>query len=281
MLSLDMSYGVVRVRTALREGGPARFLLLHGNPGSMLDLALLFRPLGELGALVAYDAPGFGRSPEPKAGAAFGLDGLAELAVRMLDHLGWSDAVLVGHSHGGGVAQRVAHRFPDRVRSLALLGTLGTPAHLTYRLFPLPGAATVLSLAGGLIPRLPLPVARAFVRAFMDLNFAPAKATDEAVDLEVALLRDRPWVLRNMQRLTWGRPCDTLGREASRLRARTLFLHGEEDRIVPIRYAEGVYVRMVRAGCPARFVTFERVGHMVAAQAPDRCVREIQAYLLT
>lgn len=276
-ISLTTGTGPVQV-TALRTEGsrPLRFLLLHGNPGSMLDLAPLFEPLRSIGDVAAYDAPGFGRSPGPADPRGLGLDAFAELVVGMLDHLEWADAILVGHSHGGGVAQRVAQRWPERVRGLVLLATLGAPAHLTYRLFPLPGVEAALSVAGRLLPHLPRPVGEGLVRYFMNETYAPAQVDLEAVRKQYAFLVSYPHVLKNMARVTKGSPCEVLEAGAHDIRIPTLFVHGAADPVVPIGHARGIYERMERAGRPARFVAIDGVGHMVAEQDPDSCVRAVR-----
>lgn len=52
------------------------------------------------------------------AGPAYGGEDLADDAITVLDALGWTGAHLFGHSMGGLLAQRIAIRHPDRVRSL-------------------------------------------------------------------------------------------------------------------------------------------------------------------
>jgi len=277
---LSVAAGDVEVVTSTRDSaGDERFLLLHGNPGSMLDLARLFAPLGTMGEVAAYDAPGFGRSPTPAREEVLALESSAELALRMLDHLGWSRAVLIGHSHGGGVAQRVAERWPDRVRALVLLGTLGAPAHFSYRVLPLPGVETFLSLVGQVLPRLPERTKPTLVRYFMDLNYAPGRATPEEVVDEVALLNASPNVLRNMARVTRGNPCALLDARAPKITAPTLFLHGTKDAIVPMRYAKRIHERMQQAERQTRFVPVEDGSHMLAAQVPERCADAIRELL--
>lgn len=267
--------------------GRRRFLLLHGNPGSMLDLAGLLEPLLVDGDVATFDAPGFGRSDRPDGDRpdsdrpdselAFDIDAMADVAVAMLDHLEWNDAVLIGHSHGGGVAQRVARRHPDRLEALVLLGTLGIAPHLTYRLFPQPGVETLLAMAGQLLPALPSAVGVPLVRAFMNATYAPLRASEEQVAEEHALLVDRPHILRNMALVTRGNPCARLASGAPRISVPTLFLHGTADPVVPIRYAEVTHARM-RSGS-TRFVPLEGLGHMLALEAPERCTEEIRGFV--
>ncbi|MEV7945777.1 alpha/beta fold hydrolase [Streptomyces rubiginosohelvolus] len=70
-------------------------------------------------------------------GAAYTAEDMADDAVAVLDALGWESAHLFGHSLGGVVAQRVALRHPDRVRTLTSsaalpsdVGGLGALRHL-------------------------------------------------------------------------------------------------------------------------------------------------------
>ena len=80
------------------------------------DLAL---NLGEEHQLVGIDLRGRGDSEKPESG--YGLGAHAGDVVRVLDHLGLEDAVLVGHSMGAFVGLQVALSNPDRIRALVLL----------------------------------------------------------------------------------------------------------------------------------------------------------------
>ncbi|QHY98765.1 3-oxoadipate enol-lactonase 2 [Streptomyces sp. S4.7] len=70
-------------------------------------------------------------------GATYTAEDMADDAVAVMDALGWESAHLFGHSLGGVVAQRVALRHPDRVRTLTSsaalpsdVGGLGAFRHL-------------------------------------------------------------------------------------------------------------------------------------------------------
>ncbi len=49
---------------------------------------------------------------------------MADDAIAVLDALGWESAHLFGHSMGGQLAQRIALRYPRRVRSITSSASL-------------------------------------------------------------------------------------------------------------------------------------------------------------
>lgn len=70
---------------------------------------------------IAMDNRGAGRSSIPTQ--TFTLEDMADDAVAVLDHYGVRDAHIVGASMGGAIAQILAVKHPDRVRSLTLACT--------------------------------------------------------------------------------------------------------------------------------------------------------------
>ena len=103
-----------------RNGDAHRVLCVHG----WLDNAASFSRLAPLLAgcdVVALDLPGHGRSAHRGAGTLqYFVEYVADV-VAALDALGWDDAVLLGHSMGGGIATAVAAAAPARVRRLCLV----------------------------------------------------------------------------------------------------------------------------------------------------------------
>jgi pimeloyl-ACP methyl ester carboxylesterase len=100
--------------------GDGRVILgIHGTPSSALLWEDAARELATRGRCVIYDRRGFHRS----AGSLDRLDLEQHLddAVALIDALGHGPASVIGRSTGGQIALALAHRFPDRVRALALL----------------------------------------------------------------------------------------------------------------------------------------------------------------
>jgi pimeloyl-ACP methyl ester carboxylesterase len=124
----------VRLHYTDQGNGPA-IVILHGN-GSMakeIHLSEVVKELESTHRVIVIDRPGFGHSarlphmwePEQQADLMFGV----------LDQLGISDAVVMGHSWGTLVAVSMALAQPERVKGLALIGGYYMP--VAHPLVPL------------------------------------------------------------------------------------------------------------------------------------------------
>ena len=96
-------------------------MLLHGQPGSAADWRQVADRLPRTLDVLALDRPGYGASRQPAGGFAYG----ARAVVAELDARGIGQAVLAGHSYGGGVALAAAQLAPERVEALVLLASVG------------------------------------------------------------------------------------------------------------------------------------------------------------
>lgn len=95
-------------------------IVLHGLLDSAEGWGALCREISR--PCLAVDLAGFGRSDAPSRPS---FNGYADDVIAVMDALCPGDAVLVGHSLGGGVATAVAERLGDRVRALVLLAPAG------------------------------------------------------------------------------------------------------------------------------------------------------------
>lgn len=102
-------------------GEPVVFLHGFATSGHLWSDVVALMPGGH--RLIVLDLLGYGRS-DPPTSRALTLDAHAERVVALLDALGVSAACVVGHGVGGGVAQALAVRWPDRVARLALVSSV-------------------------------------------------------------------------------------------------------------------------------------------------------------
>ncbi|MFT3922249.1 MAG: alpha/beta hydrolase [Myxococcales bacterium] len=264
---------------------PRRVLLIHGNPSHLDHWIHNVPALRRHAHVLAYDQPGLGRSDD-FADSRHSLERSADIALALLDRVGWEEQVdVIGQSHGGMVALALAARAPERVRSVVLLGTGGTPAHLAYRVLALPGLERVLvSLANLLAPIRDLATAgldaaavRAapgglkerslawVLRAAMRTSFAPDPVSPSVVAESLGM---PPHVLGTMARLAGDDPCRKVAEYASRVRVPVWFIHARADALVGLAYARRLFEIMRLAGGDVRFSEVEG-GHMMHFTRPE------------
>ena len=128
-----------------RGTGPP-VLLLHGQPGSGSSWLPVIDELEDEFRLLAPDRIGNGRT----AGEARGFADNAAAVADFLVAQGASPATVVGHSWGGGVAIMLASRYPELVKSMVLVGSVGTVDAVSGldRLLAKQGVGDALTVAG-------------------------------------------------------------------------------------------------------------------------------------
>src|SRR5258708_7700313 len=105
----------------LDGAGSSCVVLIHSLA---LDRSIWDRVVPKLAGrarVLTYDCRGHGRSGRPSA--PFTVDLFARDLAELLDHVGWSYAVVAGCSMGGCVAQAFAGLYPSRTAALALIDT--------------------------------------------------------------------------------------------------------------------------------------------------------------
>src|SRR3954464_15720444 len=109
----------LRLRVGRHGSGPP--LLLITGIGAHLDMWSPFARFAGERELITFDPPGAGLSQRPRR--PLRMTGLAGVLTELLDALGLERVDVLGYSFGGGLAQELAHRAPERVRRLVLCAT--------------------------------------------------------------------------------------------------------------------------------------------------------------
>lgn len=105
-----------------RAGSGPRLLFISGSGGDLRTQPNVFAsPLAKAFDLAAYDQRGLGRTDKPDV--PYSMARYGDDAAALMDHLGWEDALVVGVSFGGMVAQELVLRHPGRVTKVVLACT--------------------------------------------------------------------------------------------------------------------------------------------------------------
>jgi pimeloyl-ACP methyl ester carboxylesterase len=243
--SVQLGHGRVAYLTVDRPAAEETVLLIHGAGVSARTWVHQLTGLGDTLRPIAIDLPGRGES-DPLTTPT--LARYAESAARLLDHLGTGPAFVAGHSLGGGVAQLLAARHPDRVKGLILVSTCA-------RVPPDDGTLRLL----GFVP----PPFRALALLWtLRRTLLGPTASWSAIDLTLAEVRGCPsTTIAHDTEL--GRRMD-LEPVAAGLRVPALIVCGARDRLTAPALSE----RLSRLVGGSRLAIVPAAGHMLPLEAP-------------
>jgi pimeloyl-ACP methyl ester carboxylesterase len=243
----------------LASGMPVVFL--HGVTDSWRSFEPLFARLPPTIRALALTQRGHGRSSKPAGGYTY--THFSEDVRAFLDALHLPEAVIVGHSMGGMVAQRFAVDHPARVAGLVLLGTFRT----------LHGSTVVQEFWDSALSVLDDPVDPAFVRNFQVSTLArevPAALVTMAVE-ESLQVPARVW--REAFRSFLETP--DFSAELGRVRAPVLIAWGDCDSYAPAADQEALH-----AAVPgARLIVYTGGGHTFHWEDPARVAQDVVSFI--
>jgi 3-oxoadipate enol-lactonase len=243
------------------DGAP--LLMLQGLGVDARGWALQQFPLGRRFRCYAVDNRGVGGSahaPHPLS-----LERMADDAVAVLDDAGVADAHVMGASMGGVLAQIIAVRHPERVRSLVLACTACRHHEWRRELFE-DWAAAVLTGGMGALggeglrwligPRLHRRLGLWLNLMARILQQAPPENFAAQVHAILAA-------------------SDELRFELTSVRAPTLVITGSQDLLTPLGDAE----ELAELITTARLLEVRGVGHALMVEAPNAFNRAVAGFL--
>ncbi len=246
----------------IAEGQGTPILFLHGIGGAARQFRNQVRHFGTSRHAIAWDAPGYGASvPLPLVS----MDALAAALAGFIKALGLDRPVIVGHSLGGMIVQRLLAEAPHAARALVLAQTSAAfggrdPAwaedFIRARLAPLDAGQTMADLAPGMVA---------------------AMAGDEPDPAGIALAID---TIAHTPDSTYrdtvlAMPGFDLRDALPRIAVPTLVLAGTKDQNAP---AAGMG-RMAQRIPGARYVALDGVGHLAHLEQPARFNAALDAFL--
>jgi pimeloyl-ACP methyl ester carboxylesterase len=245
-----------------RVGSGPALVLLHGYVGD--GPTTWRRQLDELSdefTVVAWDAPGAGRSSDPPE--RFGLYAYADCLAGFLQKVRLDTACVAGLSFGGILALALQRRHSARSSALILAsayaGWTGSLPHgvAEQRL------RQALALAAG--------PPEAFVAALLPTMFSKTMPCDTVDDFRASMHAFHPRGFRAMAHASAEDVRDVLPRVA----VPTLLVYGERDVRAPRTVAEALQAAI----SGSRLVVLPDAGHVCNVEAPDEFNVAVRGFL--
>jgi pimeloyl-ACP methyl ester carboxylesterase len=246
----------------VEQGDPSGVpvVLLHGYSDSWRSYDLVLPHLPSSMRVFSLSQRGHGDSGRPDRG--YRTEDFAADVRAFMDALDLDRAVIVGHSMGGTIAQRVAIDNPRRVLALVLVNTFAT-----YRDNP-----SVTEFWDSTISKLADPVDAAFIRDFQASTLAQPVQTAyfERIVGESRKLPARVW-----KDVFEGFLATDLTPARSRIAVPTLIVWGGQDAYSP-RSEQDVLQTAIRG---AELVVYPAAGHALHWEEPRRFASDLAAFV--
>jgi pimeloyl-ACP methyl ester carboxylesterase len=277
-------------------GGPVHYLdfggdgppllMVHGLGGSALNWMAVGRAFAERCHAVAIDLAGFGQTPLFKRSAAVGAN--ADLVRRFIDEVLDEPVTLMGNSMGGHISILVAGAHPERVARVVLVDPAVPGVHVRRpepAMLGVIAAVSVPGLAETLLDRRAKMLGpEGLVQQTLALVCAdPSRLSADVVQAHVQLTRERASLggqnnraLLQATRSIGLRMADPrFWVKARQVKAPTLVIHGELDRVIPLAAAREL-VRRVPAWT---LKVIDGVGHVPMMETPEAFIRAANGWL--
>src|SRR4051794_40882504 len=251
----------------IRRGEGEPLLLIMGLAGHHLHWGEPFlEALERHFDVIALDNRGMGHSQ--RADEPFTLVDLADDAVGLLDELGIETAHVMGISMGGMIAQEVALRHPERVRTLTLGCTMAGGAISTPTSPEVFERLTAVLASGDFDKVMETMWALNVSGAFAENREAYGRLGDIARELPSPI----PVQMLQIQAIQGHDTGDRL----PEISVPTLVIHGTEDQMLPYQNAEPIAKRIPGA----RLEILDDVGHLFFWELPEESAQMVREHAL-
>ncbi|MEQ9545693.1 MAG: alpha/beta hydrolase [Marinobacter sp.] len=243
-------------------------MMIHGSgPGvtAWANWRLVIPELAKHRRVVAPDMLGFGYTERPEDNT-YNRERWVAHAIGVMDALDLEKVDLIGNSFGGGLALALAIEYPERVRRLVLMGSVGVSFPITEGLDEVWGYEPSLEN----------------MRRLMDVfAFNKGLLTDELAEMRYQA-SIRPGFQESFAamfpapRQRW---VDNLASPEEDIRAlphETLVIHGREDEVIPLQTSLTLADWIDRA----QLHVFGRCGHWTQIEHASRFARLVNDFLM-
>ena len=246
---------------ALGEGEGVPIVLVHGFGGDLNNWQFNQEALADGRATYALDLPGHGGSTKDLGAGHVHVGALAGAVVDFMDAKGIAKAHLVGHSLGGAIAFDLALNHADRVASVTAICSagLGPEINMAY-------------IDGFMAAKR-----RKQLQPVLEMLVADPEMVSREMIEDVLKFKRLDGVEAALNRIVddtfaGGRQALQLTGRLGEIAAPVQVIWGREDRIIPVRHAEGL-----PAGI--RVHVLDDAGHMVHMEKAAEVNQLIKAFV--
>ncbi|MGB7801091.1 esterase [Buttiauxella sp.] len=247
-----------RLQTAQQSTSNSPIVLIHGLFGSLDNLGVLARDLGQDHDLLQIDLRNHGlspRSPEMNYAA------MAKDVVETLDEYGFEKAIIIGHSMGGKVAMALTAIAPERIDKLVLID-IAPVDYQVRRHDEIFAAINAVSAAEVKTRQQAATVMREYLNEEGVIHFLLKSFADGEWKFNVPVLWEQYENIVGWQTIpTWNEPA--------------LFIRGGASPYVDESHRETLLAQFPQA----RAHVVAGAGHWVHAEKPDAVLRAIHRFI--
>lgn len=249
--------------------GNETIILIHGSgPGvsAFANWRLVIPRLSKQYSVFAPDIIGFGQTEKPQD-HVYTMELWVEHLIAFIETVAKGPVYLIGNSFGGALSLQIAHRRPDLLKKLILMGSVGTKHPISEGLDKVWGYEPSLDAMRELIRLFSYDQAAANNEELVRLRYEASKDPEAHAAFSAMFPEPRQAKL------------DEMALEDEEIRAidiETLIFHGLNDQIIPI---EETSYRLVELLPHAQLHVFTQCGHWTQIEKTEPFIDHILTFL--
>ncbi len=249
------------------QGEGDTVLLIHGSgPGvtAYANWGKVMPYLAEDRRVIAPDMLGFGYSERPE-GVTYTMDLWVQQTIDLIDALKIDKVDVVGNSFGGALALSLAIKYPERIRKIVLMGSMGIEFNLTYG----------LDRVWGYEPSVE------FMRSVLDLfTYNKDMITDELAKIRYDASVEEGFQESFSSMFPYPRQTSVTmmasdEEDIKKIKAPALIVHGRDDLVIPVSNAYKLFDLLENS----QMHIFGKCGHWTQIEHTKDFSRLVQAFL--
>lgn len=180
----------------------------------------------------------------------------AKYVSRFIDHLGYSEVILLGNSLGGHIALLCTRMYPEKVKGLVITGSSGLYESAMGESYPKRGNYDYIK------------------KKAEDVFYDPAVATKEIVDDVFATVNDRNKLIRTLA-IAKSAIRHNMKKDLPKMHNPTCIIWGRNDEVTPPNVAEEFHELLPDSD----LYWIDKCGHAAMMEHPDKFNELLYAWL--